>query len=367
MKKTLLIAALFLTIIRGYAQITINRSDLAVGGDWFFTANDTLISASNATSLKAGGSNKTWDITGWANKHFTDTTFYADGTSFPNAPANCNLVSYTIDPTFGDTTPNFMRATSTELRAIIDMGMLGAGAGGELKVMQFPSTMGTNFKDSVASYFTMLLTDFGFPANPLLDSVKINFKVVNNSSIDGWGKLKLPAGQFDVLRQKSVEATNISFLVRNKITGTYTDASALGAAPINETVVNYSWVGKNSGHFLLVANEDTSGNLTDMTYMTSSSKGMSGVRENKAFSASTKAYPNPASDLLTIETQVKQNVTVMVRVYDILGNEVMPETSVNFKSGMNQLPVDVNQLKPGVYFYTLNGNGINTSSKFVIK
>ncbi len=367
MKKTLLIAAFLLSLLKVNAQITINRSDIAVAGDWFFTANDTLISASNATMLKAGGANKTWDITGWANKHFNDTTYYSDATKFPDAPAGCNLVSYTIDQASGDTMPSFMSISNTELKAMIEMGDLGMPGGNQLKVFQFPSTMGTNFKDSFINMITMLGEDFGIPTNPLFDSIRINYSIKINSIIDGWGKLKMAAGQFDVLRQKSIHAVNVSFKLRNKITGIYMDASSLGLSNMEETAATYTWLGKNSGHFLMEANEDTMGVIVDMSYMLASSKGLSGVREQKAMTASTKVYPNPASDMITIETQVKQNAMVSLKVYDILGNEVMPETTVNFKSGMNQLPVDIGQLKPGVYFYTLDGNGINTSSKFVIK
>ncbi|MDP1727724.1 MAG: T9SS type A sorting domain-containing protein [Bacteroidota bacterium] len=366
MKKTLLITAFLLSLLNVNAQITINRSDIAVAGDWFFTANDTLISASNATLLKAGGANKTWDITGWANKHFKDTTYYSDASKFPDAPAGCNLVSYTIDQVSGDTLPSFMNISNTELKAMIEMGELGI-PGNQLKVFQFPSTMGTNFKDSFTGVMTLRIEDFGIPTNPLFDSIRINYGIHINSIIDGWGKLKMAAGLFDVLRQKSIHAVNITFKLRSKITGTYMDASSLGLSNMQETAATYTWLGKNTGHFLLEANEDTMGVLVDMTYTLASSKGLSGVREQKAMTSSTKAYPNPASEMITIETQVKQNTMVSLKVYDILGNEVMPETTVNFKPGMNQLPVDIGQLKPGIYFYTLNGNGINTSSKFVIK
>jgi hypothetical protein len=45
----------------------------------------------------------------------------------------------------------------------------------------------------------------------------------------------------------------------------------------------------------------------------------------------------------------------------------MPAKEVEVTSGLSQLPVNVTNLKPGVYFYTLSGNGMNTSNKFVVK
>jgi hypothetical protein len=119
---------------------------------------------------------------------------------------------------------------------------------------------------------------------------------------------------------------------------------------------------------LLAANTDTLGNIVDMTFMLASSRGVaSGIKDNKALAHASKVYPVPASDLITIETQASKNSRANLSVYDILGNEVLPSKEVEVTNGLNQLPVQISQLKPGVYFYTLSGNGINTSSRFVVK
>ncbi len=366
MKKLLLLSAAILNITWGFAQITINRSDFAYAGDWFRTATDTLPTATNSALLKTGGSNKNWDITGWVHQHTKDTIFYANGATYPGAPAGCNIVSFTRDPITKDSTPDFMIVSNSAVKVIFSPGDLGPTQG-QLKVVQFPSTMGTNFKDSMSSYETMLATDLGIPANPLFDSVRIYFSIRVSSLIDGFGKLKTYAGNFDVIRQKLTNNVQISFKIRNKITGTYGDLPSGTVDNMNETMVMYNWLGANIGEPLLRASEDTLGNIISMDFILSSSRGLSsGFAEHKV-AIETKAYPNPASDMLTIETQVKQNTSAQITVYDILGNSVLPAIEVNFGSGLNPLPIDISQLKPGVYFYSIKGNGINQSNRFMVK
>lgn len=367
MKKNILIVAFTLFGFSAFSQITINRSDFATAGDWYLLAEDTSITLNSSSALKVAGANKTWDLTGWAKRSLVDTTFYANGLTYPSAPAGCNLVSFTRDPITLEENPSFLIINNTALRFIFEGGQ-NSGPITALKFFSFPSTMGTTFKDSTESYFTQLASDLGLNF-PFVDSLKIIYKLKNTSNIDGWGKLKLDAGTFDVLRQVSQIDIMISFKVRNTITRTYIDLPAgTGLDQFSESTISYVWIGNNSGNPLLSANIDSSGKVTDITFMLASSRGVaSGLKETKALAHASKVYPVPASDQITIETQATKNTRANLTVYDILGNEVLPVKEVEVINGLNQLPVQVNQLKPGVYFYTLTGNGINTSSRFVIK
>lgn len=368
MKRILLtVACAAITLVAG-AQITVQRSDYAVAGDWYLMADDTLINASSSAMLKSTGANVNWDITGWAHRHVVDTLYYADGLTYPSAPAGCNLASYNKDRISGDAlNETFYMVNGSDLRMIIDAGTM-TGNGAALRIFKFPSTMGANFKDSSTSFITMLASDIGLNL-PLIDSLKIIYKLVNNSLVDGYGKLKMDAGTFDVLKQKSIMDVLVSFQVRNLITGTYTDLpSGTGFGSVNQRVITYTWVSSNGGHPLLQATEDTSGAVTDMTYMLASVRGIrSGLRESSRVQQLAKVYPVPAHDQLTIETQASSAYAATLQVYDILGNEVVPARQVEVTGGLNQYQMSVNGLKPGVYFFTLTGNGNSYSSKFVVK
>jgi hypothetical protein len=67
-------------------------------------------------------------------------------------------------------------------------------------------------------------------------------------------------------------------------------------------------------------------------------------------------YPNPFTDLLTIEGIDQE--TAFLRVFDSTGKEV-------FRDNFNQSPttIDLSQLAPGIYFVDING----TYSKSIVK
>ncbi len=368
MKKHILSLALLATTVAGFAQITVERADFAVPGDWFLMANDYDISANESNALKVAGANKTWSIKGFERQD-KDTSFYADGNTFPGAPEGCNLVEYTKDPQTGDLLPSFYAIDNNWLKTLIDGSEFGEFSGA-LKLMKFPSTMSTNFKDSVQSSFTALATDLGFPANPLFDSAKITFKVKIDAIIDGYGTLQMDAGNFEVLRQKAIQQLDAAFQLRNVLTGKYIDVPLGGELEgLNEKTEGYFWVGKNSGYFYASATTDSNGMVVEVNHMLASSRGVASGLKNLTAGGNTpsKVYPVPATELVTIETEVRKTTKADLVIFDILGNKVIEKNSVEMYVGSNQLPINVQNLKPGVYIFTMEGEGFKTSNKFIVK
>jgi hypothetical protein len=80
------------------------------------------------------------------------------------------------------------------------------------------------------------------------------------------------------------------------------------------------------------------------------------------------AYPNPASDKLTIPYQLTQNANTVLSIMDITGKEIKRIERSNTPVGLTNEEVDVTSLHAGIYFYTLYANGTRIDSrKFVIK
>ncbi|RLD67656.1 MAG: hypothetical protein DRI84_01790 [Bacteroidetes bacterium] len=77
-------------------------------------------------------------------------------------------------------------------------------------------------------------------------------------------------------------------------------------------------------------------------------------------------YPNPASDMVTIEfsNDTFENVNAQLKVYTITGRLIY-ETQFNTNNSIKVLSVDM--LKNGVYIYRISiSNGIDKSGKLVI-
>lgn len=79
-----------------------------------------------------------------------------------------------------------------------------------------------------------------------------------------------------------------------------------------------------------------------------------------------RAYPNPTADLLTLEVEVTNSGNGTLQVVDAMGKSVYAQDH-RFNAGMNQLPLDVSNLKPGVYFYTLTMGNHTVTDRIMVQ
>ncbi|MFC2085244.1 T9SS type A sorting domain-containing protein [Bacteroidota bacterium] len=79
-------------------------------------------------------------------------------------------------------------------------------------------------------------------------------------------------------------------------------------------------------------------------------------------------YPNPFNPSTKIQYSVPQNSNVIIRVFNILGNEI--ETLVNEEkpTGIYEIEFNASNLASGIYFYQLNvGKCISTKKMALIR
>lgn len=71
-----------------------------------------------------------------------------------------------------------------------------------------------------------------------------------------------------------------------------------------------------------------------------------------------KIYPNPAKDVINITTSNFDPKTVVI--YDVLGKQVL-------KTVITSQPINISNLKSGVYIVNITENNQNATRKLVIK
>jgi hypothetical protein len=79
-------------------------------------------------------------------------------------------------------------------------------------------------------------------------------------------------------------------------------------------------------------------------------------------------YPNPFNPTTRIKYSVPQSSNVVLKVFDILGNEI--ETLVNEEKsiGIYEVQFDARGISSGVYFYTLTaGNFVENKKMMLLK
>jgi hypothetical protein len=76
-------------------------------------------------------------------------------------------------------------------------------------------------------------------------------------------------------------------------------------------------------------------------------------------------YPNPTAKMFYAQLDGTGNATANMKVTDISGKVVMVR-DLKLQTGMQNIPVDVATLSPGLYFVTVNHNGSSQTQKLVI-
>jgi len=79
-------------------------------------------------------------------------------------------------------------------------------------------------------------------------------------------------------------------------------------------------------------------------------------------------YPNPFNPSTKISFRVAEPGKVSLKVFDILGNEVMSLVDEQKPAGLYEVKFDASSLTSGVYFYQLkSGNLIQTKKMVLLK
>ena len=82
----------------------------------------------------------------------------------------------------------------------------------------------------------------------------------------------------------------------------------------------------------------------------------------------TQNYPNPFNPTTTIKYSIPQSGNVTLKVYDILGNEVVTLLNEEKNAGVFSVTFDATGLSSGIYFYRLqSGNFVQTRKMLILK
>ena len=80
----------------------------------------------------------------------------------------------------------------------------------------------------------------------------------------------------------------------------------------------------------------------------------------------TQNYPNPFNPSTKIEFSIPKNGMYTLRVYNVLGQQVLDLVNESMKPGVYNVSFNANNLTSGVYVYQLTGNGVKLSKKMML-
>ncbi len=350
MKKTLLALTLSITgLTFSHAQITITQTEMPVAGDTIFEAEDTIPPVS--LTIGSAGADQSWDFSSLESDEM-DTTYFLDpaatpyGSDFPGS----NLTVFDISDSFYV----YINSTPTSVELLGFAGdIFGTGSAISL-VLDDPQTF-LNFPTEYESTFTdhssrsTTLPNPGFlPQN--FDSMRIVNNTTVVDTIDGWGTATTPMGDYDVLRQKTIEYKVDTMLARDTLTGWTPIDTTL------DTSYSYSWLAKGVKLSVVDVDMDSSGtNITGAKYsMTPPPPPPSGIEKESPIPAVMDVYPNPFAELTRVRFYLPKSGHTTIQVYDLLGQEARVLLDKSLPAGQHTAWFKATGLPSGVYLLKLS-------------
>ena len=321
-----------------FCQISFLSSDFTVPGDYIIRYQDTLVTYDEGLS----GANVYWDFSN-AQNHLTVSTTVLDPV---NTPYSANFPSSNLAMT--NDSLSYIYLTKYPDSLITD-GIAGdLLATGEiiysyfnpvLKTDEFPCSFGNNFSD----YYSFESTADGSSFSAFLDQIKIIHHGTVYDTVDAWGIITTPTGDYDAIRVKTVEFSADTVMILPVFPPTWsTFQTSL------DTSVSYTWLTKESGLPIAELRYDTTSNRDVFTW--SSEPPSTNLQEN--FNSFAKIHPIPASSILNVSISVAHAIFPnSYTITDISGKKVCSKKlAQNFS---NFIEINVDSFNNGVYILDL--------------
>tara|TARA_B110000285_G_C15138661_1_gene629106 strand:- start:350 stop:3175 length:2826 start_codon:yes stop_codon:yes gene_type:complete len=132
---------------------------------------------------------------------------------------------------------------------------------------------------------------------------------------------------------------------------------------IGNTVVEKLDV-RDSDKFLAIA---THGRGIYSAFVTNSTPGNSIEEDYSNFNNSFKAFPNPAIGTTTLSFRLDKSDSYDLIIYNELGKVVNCKNIGVVEKGENEIPVSLENFKPGIYYFNLTSSSNNRSIKVIIQ
>ena len=77
-------------------------------------------------------------------------------------------------------------------------------------------------------------------------------------------------------------------------------------------------------------------------------------------------YPNPFNPSTTIEYQIPKATFITIKIYDVLGKEVVTLVNEEMPAGIHEVNFESNDLTSGLYLYKISAGGFEQTRKMLL-
>ncbi len=200
--------------------------------------------------------------------------------------------------------------------------------------------------------------------NDLGQGIFLINKSVTTSTVDAWGTVKIPAGEFECLRirEDRADTSKSVFLGEEVVIG-------------SSSTISYLWLGKENAMLVSIESQDgeTNPNFTN-AYQISRLKDASSPNAIESENtdvlptayALNQNYPNPFNPTTKISFTIPESQNVKLSVFNSLGQQVRTILNENRKAGYHEVEFNAIDLPSGTYFYQIEAGRYKNVRKMLI-
>ncbi|MBK6915048.1 MAG: T9SS type A sorting domain-containing protein [Ignavibacteriales bacterium] len=141
-------------------------------------------------------------------------------------------------------------------------------------------------------------------------------------------------------------------------TFTYTDGEV--NLNVNESAIQYYVAATNGGQ------EDPTNTVTAIGDYNPHKENQQGEKLSVLKYFLSDNYPNPFNPNTSISYSIPENAFVTLKIYDVLGNEVVVLINEQKESGNYQIDFNASELSSGIYYYTLTAGNFTSTKKMIL-
>jgi Secretion system C-terminal sorting domain len=341
----------FLIFIYGAkAQITLDQNDFGSIGDEVELYTDT--SYVGPFSPGPAGAGLTWTFN-FPFMEVLDTLFFLDPANTPDGssfPASNLAIGEGISFSYYNKSSSEVLLNGFNMDLDTFFSNASVNITPALTFLDFPTNYGDSYFSTGTGSVTFPFQDSVSVGGPpiYVDSVRVDFTVTQNDTVNGFGILNLDTLSTNVLRIESWQ--NIALSIWAKIFTPFGPIWIPVPVPIAPDLDfrTISYYEKYSEYALLTFQLDSIGDIMSNSFQLNPS-GISSIIWNQQGDKHIIAYPNPVREKVYFQTE---SIAVEeIEIFNPDGKSVLRKSLIKPQAGL-----DVSFLNPGIYFLAITGS-----------
>lgn len=362
-------------------QITVTNATFPAIGDTLRTAVD--LEPNLATGITPPGGPQMWDFSNLKKQDSNEAIYRAaaagdQSAKFPGA----DMV------VIGAQSETYFKKSASKFEVLGYAGADPAGFGLDVTAKFSPIVtlrrspmnffdINQSVTDLTVPFSTDALPDSllgGIPGVGSIDSMRVRINYNRLDAVDGYGTLRIPGGEYPVLREKRTEYTTTNLDVKLPFLG-WVDVSTLiggggggllGFLGVDTTVTYHFFSGTEKESIAVLTTDNSVSTVERVTFKNNAT---SAVKDADApGTAGISAFPNPAVEWVRFDCWNLPADEYTLKIFNIVGKAVWKET--HQLAGNRSIRVELGDFKKGTYLYSLTdqkGNVVGTKRLVVVK